>query len=274
MTIILQINQLNFTFLEDLWAKIQQFFPKLLLAIGFVILAWIILKVVHLGLKKLLRITKIDSLTTKLNETEIFGKKDLNIVPSKIVLKFVKYVLILIFTIIAAEILGLKSVSEGIGRFIAYLPILISALFIFVAGVYVASLVKNAIKNTFKSLELSGSNLVSNIAFYLIVVVVTITALNQAGINTDIITKNLTLLLGSILISFTIAFGLGSRDVILRLLFGFYSRRNFSVGQKIKTDGIEGVIEHIDNICITIKTESGIVVLPIKDFVDKKVEIH
>ena len=129
------------------------------------------------------------------------------------------------------------------------------------------------ILDTFKSMQISGSSLVSNIAFYVIVVFVSITALNQAGVNTEIITSNLTLILGSVLVSFTIAFGLGARDIITRLLFGFYTRRNFEIGQHIKTKKIEGVIQEIDNICISIKTEQGIVIMPIKHFVDLKVII-
>ncbi|NLP57354.1 small-conductance mechanosensitive channel [Lutibacter sp. B1] len=273
MKAIIQLEDVNLTFIQNLWSDFLNVIPKIFLAIGFIILAWIIIKTVNFILKKLLRITKIDSITTKLNEAELFGKTDYNVVPSKIILKFVKYLLILIFIVIASELLGLTIVSEGIGSFIAYLPILISALLIFVLGVYVASLIKNAIRDTFKSMDLTGGNLVGNIVFYLIVVFISITALNQAGVDTEIITNNLTLILGSILVSFTIAFGLGSRDVVLRLLFGFYSRRNFEIGQHIKTDGVEGVIQQIDNICITIKTGEGIVVLPIKDFVDKKIEI-
>ena len=273
MKTMIQLTDASFPFLQDLWKNILEFLPKLFLGIGFILLAWVILKVVHFILKKLLQISKIDSLTTKLNEAELFGKSDYNVVPSKIILKFVKYLIILVFTVIASEMLGLKMVSEGIGNFIAYLPILISALLIFVVGVYLASLIKSAIVDTFKSLEISGSNLVGNIAFYAIVVVVSITALNQAGIDTQIITSNLTLILGSVLVSFTIAFGLGARDVVTRLLFGFYSRKNFQVGQKIKTKKLEGVIQQIDNICITIKTKDGLVVLPIKYFVDQKIEI-
>ena len=273
MKTIIQLESVNLTFVQSLWTQFLNFIPKALLAIGFLILAWVVIKIINFILKKVLKLSKIDSLTTKLNEAELFGKNDYNIVPSKILLKFVKYLLILIFIIIASESLGLKSVSQGIGNFIAYLPILISALLIFILGVYAASQIKSAIQNTFKSLELSGSNLVGNIVFYAIVVVVSITALNQAGIDTEIITSNLTLILGSILISFTIAFGLGARDIVTRLLFGFYSRKNFEIGQHIKTKKIEGVIEQIDNICITIKTNDGLVVLPIKYFVDQKVEI-
>lgn len=273
METVIELNETTMPFLQNLWYQFLAFLPKLLLAVVFVLIAWIVLKIVSFILKKLLKLSKIDTLTTKLNEAQLFGKNDYKVVPSKIVLKFVRFILLLIFTIIASEMLGLVIVSEGIGNFIAYLPILISALLIFVIGVYLASVVKNAIVNTFKSLEISGSNLVGNIAFYAIVVVVSITALNQAGIDTEIITSNLTLILGSVLISFTIAFGIGARDIVTRLLFGFYSRKNFQVGQHIKTEKVEGVIEQIDNICISVRTADGIVVLPIKDFVDAPVEI-
>lgn len=273
MKTIIQLEEVNLSFIQEIGQNILDVIPKILLAIGLLVGAWIVLRIILFVAKKLLRITKIDSLTTKLNEAELFGKNDYTVVPSKIILKFIKYLLILIFVIIASEMLGLKMISEGIGNFIAYLPILISALLIFVVGVYLASLVKKAVSDTFKSLDINGSNLVSNIVFYAIVVVVTITALNQAGIDTEIITSNLTLILGSILISFTIAFGLGARDVITRLLFGFYSRKNFEVGQKIKFKKIEGKIQQIDNICITVKTKDETVVIPIKDFVDDKVEI-
>jgi len=39
-----------------------------------------------------------------------------------------------------------------------------------------------------------------------------ITALNQVGIDKEIITSNLTLILGSLLLAFMIAFGLGSKE--------------------------------------------------------------
>lgn len=273
MKSIIQLDNVNLSFAQDLWKSVLSVIPKLLLGIGFIILAYIAIKVVNFILKRLLKVTKIDTITTKLNEAKLFGKSDYDVVPSEIILKFAKYLLILIFVVIASEILGLKMISEGIGSFIAYLPVLITALLIFVVGVYFASIIKNAIIDTFKSMELSGSNLVSNIAFYVIVVFVSITALNQAGVNTEIITSNLTLILGSVLVSFTIAFGLGARDIITRLLFGFYSRRNFEIGQHIKTKKVEGVIQEIDNICITIKTDDGIVIMPIKDFVDQKVII-
>ena len=125
----------------------------------------------------------------------------------------------------------------------------------------------------FKSLEISGGNLVGNIAFYLIVVFLSITALDQAGIDTSVIKSNLTLVIGSVLLAFTIAFGLGAKDVVQRLLFGYYSKKNLQLGDNIEVKGYKGTITSIDNICITIATDSGKVVLPIKEVVDNDIKV-
>ncbi len=260
-------------FFKNIWQEILNILPKLLLVVVFVLIAWLFIKLFLLILKRILKAVKVDSLITKLNKSEIFGKKDFNIVPSKFILETVRYLLILVFIIIAADILNLKAISGGISKFIGYLPILLSALAIFVIGVYIASLIRKAVAKAIKSFEMTGSKLISNMIFYLIVIFVTITALNQAGINTEIITKNIILLIGAVLISFTIAFGLGARDVVQRLLFGFFSKRNFQAGQRIRTKKIEGVIQNIDNICVKIKTNKGVLVIPIKEFVNQKIEI-
>ncbi len=232
-------------FFKNIWQEILNVLPNLLLAIVFILVAWLFIKIILVILKRILKAIKVDSLMTKLNEFEIFGKKKFDVVPSKLILEIVRYLLILTFVIIAADILNLHALSRGISKFIAYLPILLSALAIFVIGVYIASVIRKAVAEAIKSFEMTGSKLISNMIFYLIVIFITITALNQAGINTEIITKNIILLVGAILVSFTIAFGLGARDVVQRLLFGFYSKRNFQVGQHTIKEFVNQKIEII-----------------------------
>lgn len=266
-------SDIDFSFLETLWNNFIDFLPQLLKGIGFLIIGWLLIKLLLYIIKKALGFTKIDSLPEKLNVDEIFGESSLKIQPTKIIITAIKWVLILVFIIVGSELLGLRMVSEQLSNLIGYLPKLISALVIFAIGIYVANLVKKALISMFKSLELTGGNLVGNIAFYLIAIVVTVTALNQAGVNTDLITSNLSIILGAILASFTIAFGLGSRDVIKRLLFGYYTRKNIQEGDKVIVNGIEGVVAVIDNICVVLITSKGKVILPIKDIVDNQIEI-
>lgn len=99
------------------------------------------------------------------------------------------------------------------------------------------------------------------------------TALNQAGIDTDIITNNLTIILGAFLATIAIGFGLGSKDIVSDLLKTFYTRKSYEIGQAIQFNNISGTIESINSISITLKTASGRIVVPIKDIVENQIEI-
>ena len=114
----------------------------------------------------------------------------------------------------------------------------------------------------------------SNLVFYVIAVIIVITALNQAGIDTSVITNNVTIILAAFLAAIAIGFGLGSKDVIADLLRSFYTRRNFEVGQKIHLNNLTGTIESIDNITITLRTAKGKTVLPIKDITQNQIDIE
>ena len=119
----------------------------------------------------------------------------------------------MVFLILGSDLLGLSIVSSEVGKLISYLPKIFSAFIIFGFGLYLANTVRQSIQQMIKSLEINGSRLISTIIFYIIVAIISITALNQAGINTDVITKNLSIILGAFLAAFAIALGLGTRDV-------------------------------------------------------------
>lgn len=271
MKLALQLDQVNLSLFEDMWQELLNFMPKLIAVIAVLIIGWLLIKIVSLLIKKALKFSKIDVLAEKLKEIDIF--KNVSIKPTIIVVKVVKWMLLLLILIIISDILGLQMLTEGIASFIGYLPRLFSAIAILMIGIYIANIIKNAILSLFKSLDIGGSNVIGNIVFFAIVVIVAITALNQAGIDTEMITSNLTLILGSLLLAFTIAFGLGSKEIVQRLLFGFYSRKNLNVGQKIKIGGIEGTIEAIDNIYLTLITDDGKFIFPIKEVNDTIIQV-
>lgn len=258
---------------QTIFQEVLSALPTVLKFIGFIIFAWLVVKLFIYVIRKVLAKTNIDKWSKKLSETKIFGDTTINVVLTKVILGILKWFLILVFIMAGSNIFGLDSISEGIRSFFAYLPRLLTALGIFVAGVYMGTLVKKAIQSLFKSLELTGGNLLGNIAFYLIVIFLSITALDQAGVNTSIIKSNLTLIIGAILFAFTLAFGLGARDAVVRLLFGYYSRKNIEIGKRVKIDEQEGTVIAIDNICMTIVTNDRKIILPIKYVVDNKIEV-
>ena len=269
---VLQINILKP--FKDIFKNIINSLPTVLGFVGFVILAWLIIKIFLYLLRKGLTKTNIDEWSKKLSETEIFGNSTINIVLTNAILAILKWFLILTFVMAGSNIFGLEVVSQGIKSFFAYLPKLLTAIGIFIAGIYLGTIVKKSIQTMFKSLEVSGGNLVGNIAFYLIIVFLSITALDQAGVDTSVIKSNLTLLIGSVLLAFTLAFGLGAKEVVARLLYGYYSRKNVSIGKKVIIGDVSGIVTAIDNICLTVTTSEGKVVFPIKEVVDTKIVVQ
>lgn len=265
---------LNFSLLESLYQEMVLIFPKVVGGIVFIILSYILLKLILVLTKYILKLSKIDKLKNALNNSEALKNSSIEIDPAKIIVQFVRLFIILLIIIIGSDIFGLTVVSNQIGRIVDYLPQFFSAVLIFAGGFYLANYIKMFLRSLIKSIDFNGANIISNIIFYIILIFTIITSLNQAGVNTDLITNNLSLILGSVFLTLAIAFGLGSKDIIYRLLLSFYTNRNFEIGQKvIVEDNVKGVIIAINNICMTIQTDNEKVVYPIKVITNKKIRI-
>ncbi len=249
--------------------------PGIIGALVVLIVGWIIIKITTMVLKRVLKVAQVEKFSEKINNAKLFGEESkIKISITKIILGFVKGFLWLMFIIVAADVAGLTVISEEIANLLRYLPVLLSAVVIFMIGMFAAKLIKNALVSVFNSMGIGGSKIISNIVYYIIIIFVLITALNQAGIDTEIITSNFTLILGAFLLAFAIGFGLGSREIVGTLLYTFYARKNYAIGDKIKTKNIEGTIEGIDSIFVNIKTKEGRLVVPIKEIVKNRVKVE
>ncbi|MGB5418647.1 mechanosensitive ion channel family protein [Algibacter sp.] len=271
MDTITNIKDLTIESLNQMAINIAEVAPKIIFAILVLIIGWLITKVIAYVLKRVLKFAKVDKLTDIINEKNLFGKTDLKFNVTGVIVGFVKWIMFLVFLIIASDIMSWEIVSVEIGNLLRYLPRLFSAIALFMVGLYIANFIKKAIQGLFESFDLAGDRAISSLVFYVIIITITITALNQAGIDTDIITNNLTIILGAVLLTVALGFGFGSREIIKSLLFSFYSKKNFEVGQIISIDDITGKIVSIDNICMNVQVKEDIIVIPIKEFVDRRV---
>ncbi|MGV6831037.1 MAG: mechanosensitive ion channel family protein [bacterium] len=260
--------------LGDLWSSIADTLPKLLVAlIGFIV-AILVIKVLGSILKRILLAAKINRLDEKINKIELVEGKSLNVNLLNVILKTFKWFMYFVLFMVITEILELTMLSEGLKSLLGYLPQLITAVAIFTIGLLFANFVKTSLKSLFESMDLSGGKAISQMVFFILLIFIGITALNQAGVDTTIITSNVTLIFGALLAAFTLAFGLGARNVIGDMLRMYYTRRRFEIGQKIKFLDKEGVIESVDDLSLTLKTKKGLLIVPIKDITENQVEIQ
>ncbi|WP_299224149.1 hypothetical protein [uncultured Psychroserpens sp.] len=257
----------------SMWPEIVKVSTNILVAIIVLLIGWLIAKLVVKLVKKALKLAKANTLDDKLNAIEIVEGKQLNFNTIKIVSTFIKWIIYIMLLIVVSDILNLNILSEQISNFLGYLPQLFVALVIFTLGLLFANFVKKGLRAFFDSMDLSGAKIISQIVFFLLLIFISITALNQAGVDTNIITNNLTLILGAFLLAFALAFGLGAKEVISDLLKTFYTRKTFEVGKKIEFNNSIFEIDAIDNISVILKNKEGKLIVPIKDIVESQIKV-
>jgi Conserved TM helix/Mechanosensitive ion channel len=223
--------------------------------------------------ERLLKAVNIDTLAEKLSDIDIIQDNNVTIKPSIIVSQIVYYMLLLIFLIMATDILQMPVVSQLIKDLISYIPSLITALLLVIIGLVIANVLKNIVVSVCKSIGIPSSNLVGNFIFYFVFLTALITALSQAKIDTDFIKNNISILLGGGVAAFAIGYGLASKDMMSNFLASFYSRRHFNVGDTVKIGETIGKIVYADNSCVKIQSVEKLVIIPLHKLMTQDVEI-
>ncbi len=259
--------------LQNLKDTFIHYLPRVLAMLLFIVIAWVVFKILVWIIKRALRFSKIDRLTEKVNGNSLLSKANVKIDLTKIILVVAKWIILMVLVIIFAGIFELENVASGLKTIIAFLPTLFMAILILCLGIYVATYLKKTVNHLWKSFGIGGGKIVSAIVCYAILFITGVIVTNKLGINIDIITDNLSIILGALFLTLAIAFGLGSREIIKRLLFGFYSKKSLEVGQRIRIEETEGTIVSIENISLTLQCEDEKVVYPISMIVDKKIKI-
>ncbi len=261
--------------LKTMGEKIVDVLPSILGAILFLLLGWLIARIISAAIVRLLQAINFDVFAEKVNIKEFLSKANLNISASEIIGRFIRGIIILLAFVGACDHLGLKVVSEKIGELINYLPTLFVAIVIFLIGIYIATFIRDLIRGATASIGMSAGKVVSNLVFYFLFIMVTLMALDQAGIDTTVVTSNMLIIMGSILAAAAISYGFASRYVLSNILAGYAGRNTFSKGQIIEIDGIKGKIIDITNTSVILQTEEHKkMVIPNQDLLMEKVKIH
>lgn len=264
-------------FLSSLQSSIEKIvsaLPTIFWTLIIFVLGWLIAKFVSYAISKVLKLMKFNQIANRINADDYLRKANISLSPSQLVGKFVYYIILLLVFITASETLGWHAVSSEISKLIAFLPRLFIAIVIFIFGVYVSALIRDIIAGATSSLGISTGKMIASFVFYLIVITISLTALSQAGIDTTIITSNVLLILGAVLISAAISYGFASRDVLSNILAGFYSRKLYQKGMQIEVDQTVGIVENISTTGIAIRDKNGdLTIVPTSTLIKHKVKI-
>lgn len=267
-------SQLFFESLRSFGQSFMSAMPRVLGAILIIFLGWLLARMLSGGVKKLLKAVRFDRLADRINVGKWLERANIKLAPSVLIGKFIYWVLLLLVIITAADTLGWTAISQEISKLLGYLPNLLAAVIFFVIGIYIATFVREVIRGATKTLGISTGRIISSVVFYLLFLLVTLTALDQAGIDTSIITSNLLLIIGAIMAAAAISYGMASREVLANILAGFFSRKTFTRGQIIEIDGQQGKIVEVTNMAVILKlNEEEQLVIPTHQLITKQIKI-
>lgn len=124
---------------------------------------------------------------------------------------------LIILTVIVSTTnrLGIDVLNTQVQEVIDFIPDLLTASTIIIIGYLIAP----KIKEVLTSLGSNAGRVLANVLYYFIMIMVMITAIDQLGIDTDLISKNILIIVGVILLAGGVAYRYAAREIIRNMLY-------------------------------------------------------
>lgn len=250
-------RQVIVTSFSELGSTLAAFLPKLVGMLVILLAGWIVSRVAGAAFRRLLGRVGLDEAAQRLGVSEALEGAGLRSEPSALVGQLVFWILMLTFLLSAVETLGLEAVTGTIDRLIGYLPRVIGAALIVIVGLLVGRLVRGLVRSGAVTARLAFADQLGVAAQGVVVFVVGVLAVEQLGVNTELVSGVIVALSAALGFGLALSFALGSRDVVRALLAGQYLRQTLAPGQEIEAAGRRGRIERIGPIDTLFRNEDG-----------------
>ncbi len=176
--------------------------PGLIIAVLLIIVGWF----VALALGKLVKYVLEKSGIDKLMAGSAFSGNVGNTMLSGLFGEITKWFVFLVFLPQVLVNLRLGVLSDLLTSFVIWLPNLLAGAIIVIFGVALAHIVGMKIE---EHTSMKGVRLLSKIVKISLVVIVTIVALDQIGIDVSLVKNLILIIVGTFAVAFAIAFGIG-----------------------------------------------------------------
>src|SRR5258708_2974202 len=208
----------------NLLTSIFAFFPKFLAALiifvfGITIARWVKGLVVK-SLEKL----RLSSEVEKTPIQSFLKNADVTTKIEVIVANVVYWIIILVVLQTSITLLGLSAVSDILNRILLYIPNIFSAVLILFFGVLLAGLAETLVKGAVKAVDGKSSRMLGTITSYLVMVVAILASISELGIAQAFITTLFTGFVASLALAIGLAFGLGSKETVTKMMDEWYTR--------------------------------------------------
>jgi small-conductance mechanosensitive channel len=169
--------------------------------------------------------------------------------------RVVRLALTIVTLFAAVSLLGLQFLSQSLNQILLFLPNLLVALVLLLAGFVLGGLARTRADRLAYQMDLPVP--LGQLAQVAVVAVFGLTAAAQLAIPTQILVALGLVLVGATALTFTIAFGLGGRPVAQALSAGRYVRGPYELGQRISVGDHRGEIVAMEATAVVLDAGGG-----------------
>src|ERR687893_614767 len=209
--------------LQSLQNTLDQFLgyiPQLIGAIIILVIGYIVARILKAVVSRILQSIGFDGWMEKGGIKQFFDRAQTRETPATVLGKLVFWFVFIIAITMAADALGIQQVSAVLAQLIAYIPSIIAAILILVLAALLANFLASIVRGA------TGSDLLSNIARYAIIVYAAFAAITELGIAVQLTAPTFLIILGAVALAAAIAFGFGAQGVARDIVEKAYERRD------------------------------------------------
>jgi hypothetical protein len=245
-----------------------EFLPKLVGAFVVLLLGWLLAKVLRAILVRSIRVS-LDAVLERSGAMEALERAQITAQPSQIVGGLAYWLVLFLFVMAAAEIVGLSAVTIAISQIFGYIPSVVSAALVLAAGVFLARFIGNVVTSAASAANLSYAKGLGAVSQTSIVVMVVVVTLEQLGVDTQILITVITVTVAAITAGMGLAFALGARDIVSAILAGHYLRQTLPEGESVEVAGRRGVVDQIGPVATTFRDGTSKWTIPNRRLLDE-----
>jgi hypothetical protein len=197
--------------------------PTIIGALFILLVGWIVGRIVGGIVTAALARTGADGQIQRHAGT-VYGAAAEDTPPSQFFGLLVKWLIYILFFIAAANFLGWTQVSSFLNEFLAWLPSLVIAVVIIVAGPIIGRILRRTIEASSMGMGLGDPKLLGRVAEIGVIAAAVIIALYQVGIASDLIFVLFVGVVAALALALGLAFGLGGREVAGEVARDWYER--------------------------------------------------
>ena len=220
------------------------FIPRLGGALALLIIGLIVVRLLARALIKVMEAAGIDDLASRGGITHVLSQAGLGDSLAAVIGRAIRIALTIVVIFAALSLLGLQFLSDSLNKGIQELPKLLIAAALVLAGVVLAGFARERADRAGEQMDLPIP--LGRIAQVTVLAIFGIVAAAQVAVSTLVLLLLVGILLAGVTGTFTLAFGLGGRDVARALSAGRYLRHDYRLGQEIGFAGVRGQITAIE----------------------------